>query len=206
VKETRLREQVATLVEANLPHESRIRLIMTRSTGEIFIGIQPFTPLNSSVYTNGVQVITSELSRSDPRIKDSAFITASANQRKQLKGEIFEVLLYQERPHPRGDDIEFLFGEGKGADHCTEGCLAWRYPQSSPEACKRAGDAHRLRAPVMNEIIDEAFLTSSSRGVVPIVSIDHVSVGEGRAGAWTKSIMRAYGEYVEERSESLVRK
>ncbi len=32
------------------------------------------------------------------------------------------------------------------------------------------------------EKFDEAFLSSSSRGIVPIISIDNKSVGQGRAG------------------------
>ena len=59
------------------------------------------------------------------------------------------------------------------------------------------------RAPHVHEKFDEAFLTSSSRGIVPIVKIDGQAVGEGRVGAWTKRLSLAYQAYVEERSESL---
>jgi len=61
----------------------------------------------------------------------------------------------------------------------------------------------RYRAPRVDENFAEAFLTSSSRGVVPIISIDGIGVGEGRVGAWTKRLSLAYQAYVEERSESL---
>ena len=60
------------------------------------------------------------------------------------------------------------------------------------------------RAPRMDENFAEAFLTSSSRGIVPIVSIDGIGVGEGTVGAWTKRLSLAYQAYVEERSEKLV--
>jgi branched-subunit amino acid aminotransferase/4-amino-4-deoxychorismate lyase len=56
----------------------------------------------------------------------------------------------------------------------------------------------------LDENFTEAFLTSSSRGVVPIVQIDGKAVGEGRVGAWTKRLSLAYQAYVEERSERLV--
>jgi branched-chain amino acid aminotransferase len=60
------------------------------------------------------------------------------------------------------------------------------------------------RAPKVNEKFDEAFLTSSSRGVVPIVSIDNKSVGQGRVGKWTQMLSEAYQAYVEERSEKII--
>jgi branched-subunit amino acid aminotransferase/4-amino-4-deoxychorismate lyase len=60
------------------------------------------------------------------------------------------------------------------------------------------------RAPnAAREKFDEAFLTSSSRGVVPIALIDDHPVGQGRVGEWTKKIMRAYWEYVERKSEAI---
>ena len=59
-------------------------------------------------------------------------------------------------------------------------------------------------APRVDDVFAEAFLTSSSRGIVPIVSIDDSRVGEGTVGAWTSRLMNAYQAYVEERSESLI--
>ncbi len=60
------------------------------------------------------------------------------------------------------------------------------------------------RAPKIGEKFDEAFLTSSSRGVVPIVLIDNQPVGQGRVGKGTQMLSKAYQAYVEERSEKIV--
>jgi branched-subunit amino acid aminotransferase/4-amino-4-deoxychorismate lyase len=60
------------------------------------------------------------------------------------------------------------------------------------------------RAPAVGEKLDEAFLTSSSRGVVPIVSIDGKPVGQGgRVGVWTKTLSKAYQAYLKEKSEAI---
>ncbi|MBL8092367.1 MAG: aminotransferase class IV, partial [Anaerolineales bacterium] len=61
----------------------------------------------------------------------------------------------------------------------------------------------KYRAPLLNDSFDEAFLTSSSRGVVPIISIDDKSVGQGGVGAWTKRLSQAYQVYIQARSEFL---
>ncbi|MFN3492467.1 MAG: hypothetical protein ACK40V_09640, partial [Anaerolineales bacterium] len=62
----------------------------------------------------------------------------------------------------------------------------------------------QYRPPLINETYHEAFLTSSSRGIVPIVSIDDKPVGRGRVGAWTKKLIPAYKNYVIENSEFLL--
>lgn len=51
---------------------------------------------------------------------------------------------------------------------------------------------------------DEAFLTSSSRGIVPIVKIDDVAIGQGKPGPVTKQLMAAYEAYVIENAEKIL--
>jgi branched-subunit amino acid aminotransferase/4-amino-4-deoxychorismate lyase len=49
----------------------------------------------------------------------------------------------------------------------------------------------------------EAFLTSVSREVMPVARIDDRPVGDGRPGAKTKAIMRAFAELVRREAETL---
>ena len=51
--------------------------------------------------------------------------------------------------------------------------------------------------------VDEAFITSSSRGIVPVIQIDDVRVGEGHPGGVTKRLMLAYDEYVSRLAEKI---
>jgi branched-chain amino acid aminotransferase len=51
--------------------------------------------------------------------------------------------------------------------------------------------------------INEAFITSSSRGIVPVVRIDNVTVGQGSPGPITKELMAAYESYVVEKAEKI---
>jgi branched-chain amino acid aminotransferase len=53
------------------------------------------------------------------------------------------------------------------------------------------------------ETIAEAFITSSSRGIVPVIQIDNVTIGQGSPGPITKQLMAAYEEYVVQRAEKL---
>ena len=51
--------------------------------------------------------------------------------------------------------------------------------------------------------VSEAFITSSSRGIVPVVRIDHVTIGQGSPGPITKELMAAYESYVIEKAERI---
>ena len=57
----------------------------------------------------------------------------------------------------------------------------------------------------LNQLSDvsEAFITSSSRGVVPVTRIDDVKVGQGSVGEVTKMLMSAYEEYVIRKAEKI---
>jgi branched-chain amino acid aminotransferase len=243
VDETTLRRHVADLARRNLPNESRLRLILTKDTGDVFLGIQPFNPLPGDVYEKGVHVVTANISRHDPRIKGTDFIAASAEQRKRVTGDVYEVLLTknvrilegmtsnfyaikyviasgaesaakqspvdggllrrEEHPprtrawHGTGNDMAVLIT-------ARHGILLGVTRRAVLRLAKGQGMSIEYRAPSADEDFDEAFITSSSRGVVPVVSIDDSLVGEGKVGAWTKTLSSAYQAYVEERSECII--
>jgi branched-chain amino acid aminotransferase len=51
--------------------------------------------------------------------------------------------------------------------------------------------------------IQESFISSSSRGVVPIVKIDNHVIGEGRPGPYTLEITRRYNAWAEKNIEPI---
>lgn len=71
--------------------------------------------------------------------------------------------------------------------------------------------AHKLKIEMRYEplkvnrisAVNEAFITSSSRGIVPVVQIDDVVIGEGRLGPVTKQLSVAYEAYVIQRAEKI---
>jgi branched-chain amino acid aminotransferase len=51
--------------------------------------------------------------------------------------------------------------------------------------------------------IEEAFITSSSRGIVPVVQIDQFTVGQGKPGPITGELMESYEDYVVNKTETI---
>lgn len=228
VTEKVLREQIAKLTQTNLPNESRVRLILTKDTGDVYIGIQPFEPLPESVYQKGVHVMTSQITRHDPRIKGTDFIVKSQEQRKLLNKDVFEILLTKDGKIYEGMTSNFyVIARPEGSKQSTtrkakmlrrdfiaprkdilitaqHGILLGVTRKAILKLARKQGLNIDYRSPSLTEPFKEAFLTSSSRGVVPIVSIDNKSVGQGQVGKWTKKLISAYQEYVKEKSEWII--
>lgn len=209
--EKTLREQIAKLAHENLPNESRIRLILTKDTGDIYIAIQPFEPLPPSVYQHGVHVATSQITRHDPRIKGTDFIAQSQAQRKLLNKDVFEILLTKNGKIYEGMTSNFYAIKYVGARSsrpllitAQRGILLGVTRKAVLKLARGLGLSIQYRAPLIHESYNEAFLTSSSRGVVPIVSIDDKAVGQGKVGEWAKKLIVAYQEYVQKKSEYIV--
>ena len=51
--------------------------------------------------------------------------------------------------------------------------------------------------------LEEAFLTSSSRGIIPIVVIDGITIGSGKPGAKTTALRERYAAWVGNHLEEL---
>lgn len=234
VDEYTLRSRIAEIAQLNLPRETRVRLILVKESGRIYIAVQPFIAPPQEIYENGVHVITSDVSRTDPRIKGTDFITKSAEQRKLVTGDVYEILLVHNGRILEGMTSNFYAvkyviarrSETTTKQSPASGGLLRSLPLARNDMAalitaqrgillgvtRRAvlrlargeGMSIEYRAPRTDEKFDEALLTSSSRGVVPIVKIDGQPVGQGRVGAWAKTLRKAYQAYVEGRSESII--
>ena len=256
-----LREYLRILLK-DYPHEARVRVMMTKQ-GQVFVAIEALQPLPRAVYENGVRVETIRMQRKTPRLKSTAFISASLDERKHIAREgILEALMvkngrilegmtsnffYTLRPakSPKGErsgakSHRPLSGKGKfqkqpiyprdshfdyGADEHSPSA-----PQESAGTSQREmlctaqrdillGVTRRTVIRVARgmglevrylplrqdqlEVAREAFITSSSRGIVPVVRIDNVTVGEGRVGPITRKLSAAYEAYVMGKAEEI---
>jgi len=201
--EPTLRTRIAGLAKFNLPKESRIRLILTRNNGAIYIALQPFEPLSTSIYEQGVKVVCSQITRQSPRLKDTGFISSSIEQRRQIGADVFEILLTKNGKILEGMTSNFYALKGKTLITARRGILLGVTRRVILRLARELGLTIEYRFPKMSEKFDESFLTSSSRGVVPIVSIDNEPVGQGRVGQVTRLLSITYDAFVMENAEHI---
>jgi len=231
-----LRRSLLQLLEPFRPAEARVRLIMTKQ-GQAYIAVEPLKTLPHEVYDNGVRGETTTIQRHDPRIKSTAFISASTDERKHLAQEgIFEALLVKNGKILEGMTSNFFYAlSTERSDSVDEAHLHGSASSSfvaknAPHSAQREviytaqrnillgvtrrmviriarsmGIEVRYQPLKLNQLPDvkEAFITSSSRGIVPVIQIDQSKVGKGRRGSLTKMLMSAYENEVLKLAEKI---
>jgi branched-chain amino acid aminotransferase len=226
-----LRRHLRAVLEIYRPGEVRVRLVMTRE-GQTYIALEPLRLLPREVYEDGVRVETTELQRQHPHLKSTSFITGSEMERKHIAQEgIFEALLVKDGRILEGMTSNFFYISR--ASSAVAAHLSWwavpgeNAPASAPrEECLGTARDDILLGVTRDTVLEiargrglevryeplqrdqlpaalEAFITSSSRGIVPVVQIDGVTVGQGSPGTVTRELMAAYESYVLERAETV---
>jgi len=205
-----LRRRLHALLEPYRPGEARVRAIMTKQ-GQVYIAISPLTLLLREVYEKGVRVQTTELQRESPRLKSTAFIGASDSERQHIAREgIFEALLVKDEKILEGMTSNFFYvlqvGNLPYIGTAAEEILLGVTRQTVIDAARGRGLEVKSQPLKRDQVaaVDEAFITSSSRGIVPVIQIDDVSVGQGSPGPITKELIAAYDAYVMEQAERIL--
>ena len=200
-----LRGHLLQLLEPYRPGEARVRVIETKQR-KVYVAIEPLKRLPQDVYEKGVRVETASLQRHDPRAKSTAFISASAEERKHLTREgIFEALLVKNGRILEGMTSNFFYVLEERLFTAQRDILLGVTRTMVIRAARGRGMEVGYRALKLSQLpaLQEAFITSSSRGVVPVIQIDDVKVGQGRVGRITKELMAAYEEYVLKKAEKI---
>jgi len=197
-----LRNQMKVIVQ-DFQTEARIRLVMAKN-GDIYLALSSLIPLPPEIYQFGVQAITSDVQRESPRLKSTAFITASQDVRVQIaRNEVFEALLVRNNAILEGMTSNFFYIKDGVLGTARNNILLGVTRKTVIQVIRGNGYRIVYRSLKQEQVqaLSEAFLTSSSRGIVPIVQIDNTTVGEGIPGPITKELIVAYKEFVMQHAE-----
>lgn len=232
VNDSRLRRNLIQLLEPFRPDEVRVRVMQTRQ-GQVYVSIEPLKPLSRDMYEKGIYVETTEIKRESPRIKSTAFIGQSDDERKHIaQAGIFEALLVKNGRILEGMTSNFFYilrpeqSGAKSKHNISTAFVATNAPHSAYgeilytaqrdvllgvtrrtviRVARRQGIEVRYSPLQLDQLstVDEAFITSSSRGIVPVIQIDGVQIGNGMVGMITKQLSAAYEAYVVQKAERI---
>lgn len=194
LNEKNLRAHLAAWLAAYPAEEARIRLHLTMS-GDLYVLLTPFSPLPSRFYEAGVPVITVPFLREDPERKRSAFLRERASLLSRVRAAgAYEGLMVARGRIWEGLSSNFFYVQGEKLGTANHNVLRGVTRAAVLRLAREMDIPRRYRALPLAELpaITEAFLCSSSRGVVPIVQIDDKPVGAGRPGPLTRRLMAAY--------------
>ncbi len=206
--EYELRQSLRKLLGPYQSSEARVRISVSLSEkpGLVFIAIEPLKLLDATIYQNGVKLVTSHIERSNPRLKTTGFISKSEIERKTiLQNGIFEAVMVHNNQILEGLTSNFYTVKGQKIISARKGILLGVTRRAVLRLARVNGFSIDYRALGVEEIpwVDEAFITSSSRGVVPVVEIDGIAVGQGMVGGVVKSLIIAYDSYVIKNAETI---
>jgi branched-chain amino acid aminotransferase len=197
------RSGLAAAIEAAGHRESRVRLTWVPPL--LFAAVEPFEPLPSSLYETGVSCVTVPVRRDNPHAKDTRFLETARAAYGALPPGRHEGLLV-------GDDGALLEGLSSNFFAVREGVLHTEEERALMGITRTLVlEAARGVLPLATSALrvdqlgdaSEAFLTSASRGLLPVVRVDEVLIGTGRPGPITAELRRRFDEIVAREVETL---
>jgi len=176
------------------------------SPERVLIALSPFTPIAASILESGVTVRCTDLRRDTPLIKKAAFVVARRPY-PLGKPESFEHLMVDAEGHLlEGTSSNFCALVGRTLHLAGEEALQGITQRVLAELARTLGLAV-VRQPVKTSALgqlDEAFLSSSIRGPVPVIAVEDQRIADGRPGPWTRRLIAAYYEHARQHARRAV--
>jgi branched-chain amino acid aminotransferase len=203
----RLRAALRTIIDEAGFGSVRFRVTVPAAQPDhLILSVEPFKPLAPEIYSVGVRCITVPgAARHEPSAKTTDWMHDRSKIEGALPQGIFTGLLLDEN----GSILEglssnfyaILNAELRSAGH---GVLPGIAQQVVFEVAPAIIPLHKEPVQVLDiPTLAEAFITSSSRGIIPVVAIDNVQIGDGAPGPFTRALWNAYQAWVAEHLEDL---
>ncbi len=218
-----IRQAVAETLAALLPGSAErayLRIVVTRGAGDLdldpaaadeprlLVVAKPLKPPDVRLYDQGVRLALVPWRRNAPghvpaTVKSGNYLSSVMAVTAAKRAGAYEALLC---------DLDGYIAEGASSNFFwVRGGQVQTPPVSigilsgiTREVVLRVAAAAGIPVgegmlhPAELGTVEEAFLTSSVRGVVPVVQVDQVAIAGGRPGPLTRRIMTAYGERIGE--------
>jgi branched-chain amino acid aminotransferase len=200
---------VYEVIERNPYRHAAIRLLVTGGESEdgvipmgkpvLAVMITPLGERDMERFAKGVKLITSYLQRSMPEAKTSNYVAAIRALKEAARRDASDALFVNEHDHVlEGTRSNFFVFRGDTLVTPGVGVLLG-------VTRKVVLDLAEGRFPIeerpilLNELseVDEAFITSSSKEITPVVRIDDVVIGDGKPGPRTYELEQRFIAMVE---------
>jgi branched-chain amino acid aminotransferase len=192
----RLRAALRQMIDEAGFGDVRFRVTVPRDHPDHYIlSLEPFTPLSPTLLAEGARFITvPDAARDNPAVKSTGWMHERQSIIDHLPAGVYDAILL----NAAGELMEglssnfyaILDGELRTA---AEGVLPGIAQKIVFEVAPQIVPVRREAVHVSAiPRLQEAFITSSSRGVVPVTEIDGQRPGDGRPGPLTMAIRQAY--------------
>lgn len=183
--------------------EANIRVIITGGSSSDFINpsgnprlivlIAAIPPIPGHWYDKGVKVITVPFQRDVPKAKSLSYIPATLALKKARAVNAVEALYVNPKGFVTEGTTSNLFAFINDNLITAEEDILKGITRKVILALSEKRFTIELRDLHMDELVraDEVFISGTNKGVVPVVQIDNIVIGDGNPGENTKRIMDA---------------
>jgi len=209
LKRITLEKIIRKLIRLNGLKESRIRIVLTGGKSEngmdynpltptLFILVEKFCDMPKELYENGGRLATIDHQRNLPEAKIINYQTGIRNGGILGKKKAVELLYVNQGKILEGMGSNFFFLRGNALITADDGILKGTTRKLILKLAKKHFKTE-LRDIKLSELktADECFVTSITKGVLPIVKIDDKVIGNGKVGPKTRLLMAEYAKAIE---------
>lgn len=188
--------------------ESRFRLTLVAGPpARLFVAVEAFTPLPQSDYARGVRCVTIHAERSNPHAKSTDFISTADKTKRLLPGGVNEALMVAEDGTIlEGLSSNFFAITARTLHTEEERALAGltRALVLEVAALTGLGLVRNGIRQVDLPNVEECFITSVSREILPVVEIDEEKIGSGAPGPKTLRLMAAFADLARREAQPIL--
>lgn len=206
---TYITQLVYEIIERNTYEHASIRLFVTGGETEdsilpigkptLAVLITPLGERNMERFAQGYKVITTLLQRSTPEAKTTSYLEAIRALKEAARHEAVDALFVNAQGHVlEATRSNFFVFRGDTLVTPRDGVLLGITRNVVLELARGLFTIEE-RPVLLTELplVDEAFITSSSKEIMPVVQIDDLLIGDGTPGRRTYTLEQRFIEMVE---------
>ncbi|MBI4708602.1 MAG: aminotransferase class IV [Candidatus Portnoybacteria bacterium] len=199
---------ILSLLAKNKIEDAAIRIVLTGGESQngitcdydcptFFITTKELPECPPHIYEKGVKMITCEHQREKPEAKSNNYATMMSLMGLKEKKKAFEILYTSKGFVLEGATCNFFIFKNNSLITAKENIL---HGTRRGLILKLAKNKFKVieRPLKLKEALgaSEAFISSTSRGIVPVVKIDDNKIGNGKVGENTRYLMNIFWEYI----------
>jgi branched-chain amino acid aminotransferase len=208
VSDEAITEAIDELLDLNAHVEATVRLVLTGGVSADGLGFDPERPTfyilthdlvepPPSLYEKGGKLLTQEHRREIPEAKTTNYLTMLRNRPLAVAEGALDLLYHDRGKISEAASASFYPVRGNAILAPADSVLWGTVGSLVLDLARRRYEVVACDLTLDDAFAaDEAFLTSTTRGVVPIVALDDRTIGDGKVGPVTEYLMAGWREVV----------
>ena len=200
-------ERINELIRKNGVESAGFRIVVTGgysedgftlpAEGNVYMMMHYLPENDPAQYEHGISLLTSDYQRDKPRAKTTMYMQALYMQPVLKQAGAYEVLYHSDGLVRECSRCNIFFIDEDGVIHTPEQEMLKGITRKKVlEIAAEKGIAIRERALAMSELpgMAGAFLTATTKGVLPVAKIDDHIIGDGQVHELAKLLQQLYTE------------